>query len=442
MARPKTIPFRETLRKLFPAALLLTLARETGAVLRRRKVDIVCLFWTVILGSGRGRGRTLTGMRCEYEKVTRQTLSSSAFQKRFTAGFVRFLKRAVSVAFGQVKGLNRPLEGPLAAFHDVLLTDGTVIRLHDLLEKSFPGSRTNHSKAALKYHPVMSIRGEGEQSVRITSGRRNDGPVLKIGRWVKDRLLIFDLAYFRYHLFACITRNKGFFLSRLKSSANPTIVGENRPHRGRGASLVGQCLRDVLGTLTGQILDVRVKVAFSRRLYKGGTRRDRQTLRVVGLHDEATGEYHLYMTNVPPDKLAAEDVGPVYACRWLVEQMFRRLKSHYRLEDMPSRKKETVEALVYCAILTMLVADELLHAVRLKLAVVDERLKRMRWAALFERFAGELLLIVTQPRRAVRFLERMIAHMVVAEAPDPNLQRAGLLRAVEKRTYKYRSNSL
>ncbi len=32
----------------------------------------------------------------------------------------------------------RGLEGPLAAFRDVILTDSTVIRLHDLLEKRFP----------------------------------------------------------------------------------------------------------------------------------------------------------------------------------------------------------------------------------------------------------------------------------------------------------------
>lgn len=441
MARPKTIAFRETLRKLFPVALVLTLARETGAVIRRRKVDIDRLFWTLVLGAGGGRKRTLTGLRCEYEKVTRQTLSSSAFQKRFTAGFVRLLKRAVAIAFEQVKGLGRALEGPLAAFRDVLLTDGTVIRLHDLLEKAFPGSRTNHSKAALKLHPIVSIRGEGQQSVRITCGRRNDGPVLKVGRWVKDRLLMFDLGYFRYHLFACITRNGGFFLSRLKSSANPTIVGQNRPHRGRADPLVGKRLLDVLGSLAGEILDVTVEVAFSRRLYKGATRRDTQNLRVVGLHDEATGKYHLYMTNVPTDKLAAEDVGLVYASRWLIEQMFRRLKSHYRLEDMPSRKKATVEALVYGAILTMLVAEELLHAFRLKLAAVDERLKRMRWAALFERISGELLLIITQPVQAARFLERIVAHIIVTEAPDPNIHRPALLEAVETRSHSYRSKS-
>jgi IS4 transposase len=39
---------------------------------------------------------------------------------------------------------------------------------------------------------------------------------------------IFDLAYFKYRRFALINENDGYFVSRLKKSANPVITEELR----------------------------------------------------------------------------------------------------------------------------------------------------------------------------------------------------------------------
>jgi IS4 transposase len=103
-----------------------------------------------------------------------------------------------------------------------------------LLEKAFPACRTNHTKAALKAHVVLGVRGNGDHSVKVTSERVHDGPVFTVGPWVRDKLLLFDLGYFRYQLFDCIARNKGFFLSRLKVNANPLITathGASSPGR-------------------------------------------------------------------------------------------------------------------------------------------------------------------------------------------------------------------
>jgi IS4 transposase len=218
----------------------------------------------------------------------------------------------------------------------VILTDSTVIRLHDLLEKRFPACRTNHTKAALKAHTIMSVRGVGEQSVKVTAEREHDGPVFRVGPWVRDHLLMFDLGYFRYQLFACIGRNGGYFLTRLKANADPTIVAVNRVHRGRAISLVGERLRDVVPRMQRQVLDVDVEVRFPRRRYGGRIHRDTQRLRVVGLLNRETGDYHLYVTNVPTEKLPAEDIGATYSLRWQIELLFKTLKTHYRIEDMPS----------------------------------------------------------------------------------------------------------
>lgn len=438
MARPAALPIRPVLRKLFSHAWIARTARDTGAVVRKRKVDIAAFFWTLVLGFGAGRSRTLASLRRTYEKTTGQTLEESSFYDRFTDGLVRLLKRAVAQALESAVGVGRALRGPLATFRDVVLTDSTVIRLHDLLAKAYPACRTNHTKAAAKAHVILSVCGAGHQSVKLTSERLHDGPVFRVGRWVKDRLLLFDLGYFRYQLFACITRNGGYFLSRLKGHANPLIVEMNRKHRGRAVGLVGKRLREVSDRLEREIVDVWVEVAFPRRRYAGQIRRGTQRLRVVGIRDGAS--YHFYVTNIPPEKLAAEDIRATYALRWQIELLFRELKSQYRLEQLPSGRRAVVEALLHAAILTLIVSRRLLALLRERLGVLGERVPTQRWAALLQAVSQDLLLILLAPTKETELLLARVSETLLHEAIDPNRRRPSLLQSVEERSHRYRSN--
>jgi IS4 transposase len=436
MTRGRSSDIRRELRKVIPESLVNELARETGAVQRQRRVRIHDLVWVLVLGFAVGRKRTLAALRRRYERASGQTIEESSFYDRFTPGLSKLLKRLLARAFEQALGVGRSLTGPLAVFRDVILTDSTVIRLHDLLEKRFPACRTNHTKAALKAHAIMSVRGVGEQSVKVTAERDHDGPVFCVGPWVRDHLLMFDLGYFRYQLFASIGRNGGYFLTRLKGNADPMIVAVNRRHRGRAISLVGQRLRDVVARMQRQVLDVEVEVRFPRRRYRGRIHRDTQRLRVVGLLNRETGQYHLYVTNVPPEKLAAEDIGATYSLRWQVELLFKELKTHYRIEDMPSSKRVVVEILLYAALLTLVVSRRLLALVRRRLAAMADRLPEQRWAAVFASVAHDLLTVVTRPLGAARLLLRAVDKVLLHEAVDPNAARHGLLVSVEQRTHR------
>ena len=102
--------------------------------------------------------------------------------------------------------------GVLEGFRDVLVADATVVKLHRLLARRFPGTRRNSSPAAAKLHLVMSGSGGGAHKVKVTGERANDHRTLQMGPWVEGRLLLFDLGYFRYQLFDCINRNGGYFI--------------------------------------------------------------------------------------------------------------------------------------------------------------------------------------------------------------------------------------
>ena len=267
MARSRTEDsIEERLYQLFPTSWLEDLARETGVLQWRRKVDPVGLFWTLVLSFGVGPTRTIAALRRAYASATGICLSASAFYDRFTAPLVVFLQTACERALGQLEIGGPCPQGVLSNFRDLLIADGSVLRLHDMLAARYPACRTNHTRAAAKLHLVMSVFGASEHRVRLTGERASERKALRIGDWVRDRLLLFDLGYFRYALFATIVDHGGFFLSRLKDGCNPTVVAV---HASGGRQWVGCPLQEVLVGLRRPVLDVEVEVSYKKRPYRG-----------------------------------------------------------------------------------------------------------------------------------------------------------------------------
>ena len=408
------------------------LARLSGLVRRRRKVEPIALFWTIVLGFGAGREKTLAGLRRAYERSTGATLVPSAFYDRFTQSLAVFFRFVVEELLEQMQETEASFQGVLQSFRDVVATDSTLVKVHDLLERRYPACRTNHTRAAAKLHVVMSVKGRGPRSVKVTSGRQHDGPVFQVGRWVRDRLLVFDLGYFRYQLFDCIDRHGGYFISRLKENANPRITA-TLP-QGRSGRLVNQKLRDVLARLRRDVLDLEVEVAFRRRKYLGRQSAASRTLRLVGVRNADTGRYHLYVTNIPPDRLTAGQVALVYTSRWQIELLFKEMKSCYRLEDLPSRKPHIVEALLYATLTTLVVSRRLLQAVREALRKRQRIIPEGRWAAIFTTVSAAILDLVLAPPELARLTAQRTETMLLHEAIDPNLSRQLLMARVENGT--------
>ena len=174
------------------------------------------------------------------------------------------------------------------------------------------------------------------------------------------------------------------------------------------------------------MLDVEVEVRFKRRAYRGKRAQARRTFRLVAIRDEETGDYHTYLTNVPPNRLSADDVALAYKARWQVELMFKACKSEFRLDQLTAQRKAAIEALVYASILTMLVSQQLMTYVRSKLTEPDARRVTFgRVAVALRAFGQELLRAITQPveRAEAALLERLLTR----EALDPHQSRPSLL---------------
>lgn len=410
------------LHDLFPEDWLREKAREFGVVERHRKIDPVVLFWTLALGFGIGTQRNLASLRRAYEANTGASIAPSSFYDRFTPELVAFVKACVMHGLAQTSDPVRPLADRLSGFGDVVVADGTLLRLNEDLAGTWAGVRTNHSPASIKLSVVTSLLGDGPRSVGLHPGRKADVDTLSVGPWVRDKLLLFDLGYYKFQKFDAIERNKGFFISRVKENANPEIVGVNRRWRGRAATLEGKRLKDVLKNLDRGVIDAEVEVSFRRRTYGGKRSGTTMKLRLIGIKNQDTGKYHLYFTNVPPERMSAEEIATMYGARWEVELLFLEMKKAYSLDVLPSTKPEIVETLVYVGILTLLVSRRILGTIRRRHPDKAHRMTNLRWAEV-------------HAATAHKTLEKVLAHvglhiddfeyidLLSGEALDPNDER-------------------
>ena len=249
MARAQSTPLRTALSRMFPTALLKRLALSTGTVRRRRRVDPVQLFWVVVLTLGSGRSRTFADLRRSYERVTGTQLSASSFYNRFTPAFTRFLKEVLESRVGEASSPEREdrsrLGGnpgcPLRRLYSHPAPRRSGLLLAGLPDESHLGGRED------AHGPQCPGPGTAPDEDHLRAGARRPGSA---GRpVVKGRLLLFDLGYFRYALFAAIHQQGGFFLTRLKDNANPTLRCLHRRYRGPSAwrSRDWDCARSVPG---------------------------------------------------------------------------------------------------------------------------------------------------------------------------------------------------
>lgn len=414
----------QLLTDLFPAAWLRETAREVGFVRRIRKIDPVAFFWVLVLGFGTGAQRTLAGLRRGYESVTAKTLVPSAFYDRFTPACVAFLRACFTRGLDAlVRHTSVALGAQLRAFQDLVVADGTLIRLHDRLATQFPGVK---NAAELKIHVVTGI-SQNTKSIQLCAGKTPDVTILRVGPWVRDHLLLFDLGYFKYQLFSRIRRNGGYFVSRIKTSTNPTIVRVLRTHRGRARDVTGQRLREVLTTLRREVLDVEVEVAFHRRAYRGRSAPATEVFRLVGIRDAETGRYHCFLTNLTPEQLSAEEVAAVYRARWTVELLFKELKRLYQLDVITSASPVVIEALVLATLLTMVVSHRILHHLRsLVPPDLGRRLTPLRWAEVFVAWAARLLERVLD-QAGIAHADLALFAFMLFDGLDPNVHRNRLL---------------
>lgn len=408
--------------RLFPAEEIREAAKVTGFTQRLRKIDAALFFWNLILGFSCSVQRTLAGLKRQYQQIADTEIAPSSFFGRFSPNLVCFLRRLLQDALA--KFATPALPGTLGTlFKDISIFDNTIVTLSKSLLGIFPGTAT---EAAAKITVVLSVASQTARSVAIHAGNVAEIKTIKIGAWVRDHLLLFDLGFFKYGFFAKIVEFGGHFISRLRDDANPVIVAVNRLHRGRAIDLVGKSLKEIRDSLKRQEIDAIVEVEFRRRGYAGAEgRRERITFRLVGVRDEAIDAYHFYLTDLPPETLPAEQIANLYRGRWFIEMLFKELKSRYALDVIQTSSREIVEAMIYAALLTLTVSRAMFLKYQAHYRRANQRLTTARWSIMFYENVSQLMVRILRKSGINPDLNQLLAQSLM-EAGDPTPHRERL----------------
>lgn len=412
---PKDSLFRAIgqLTEAVPADLLRELAKETGFAQRIRKIDPALFFWNLVMGFGISMEKTMAALHRRLETISDTDLVPSSFFDRFNTRLVAFLEVVLKHLLETMASSNLP-RSTLQQFKDVFIFDNTIVRLQDALAEVFPGSGI---PAAAKISVILSVACESVKRVTIHAGNKADIKTIRLGTWVKDHLLLFDLGYFKAALFHRIKTWGGHFITRLRKDIDPVILRNNISCRGRAVSMEGKKLSAVLPKLKRGILDVDVVMPCSFRKYAGKVRATTVEIRLVGIMNEESGEYHLYLTDLPSDAFPAENIAALYAGRWAVELLFKELKSRYALQTVVTTKPEVAKAMIYSALITLAISRRLFVAYRDAMTPSGKVVSRGGWSIFLAENAKDVLRVILRSG-GIDFTEEQLWNLALREAFD------------------------
>ncbi|AKB36307.1 Mobile element protein [Methanosarcina siciliae C2J] len=416
----------DSLREMFPEEWLRQTAKETGLIKRERKIDPVVIFWVLTLSFGVRLQRTLASLKREYEKKANNTISDSSWYYRFTPELVEFLHQCVIHGIEELaKDPGRKLGKKLENFQDVLIQDSTIVRLHSSLADKFPATRSRTVAAGIKVGVMVSAVANGPKTVALYSEKTAEIKTLKIDPWIKDRILLVDLGFYKTQMFARVEENGGYFISRIRKNMDPVVVSINEGiPKTMCKDFMEKPVSECIKQLSGKDIDAIVKIAFKRRSYKGKQKRDEMLVRLVAVYNEEDEKHHIYITNIQKDVLNTKDIAKLYGARWDIELLFKELKSKYALDVLETKNVQVIEALIWTAILTLIVSRRIYSLVRNSTAHPEKmaRYTQLRWSTIFAENASDLLTVIFQRCGIQRNFETVMS-VYESQALDPHVNR-------------------
>lgn len=211
--------------------------------------------------------------------------------------------------------------------HKLLSIDSTTIALSLSL---FDWARYKRSKGAVKLHLVLDHDGYLPHYAVLSDGKEADIQAARKMSFAPGTMLVFDRGYADYHWWLSLTRQKVFFVTRLKDNADYEVV-EKRPVPEKG-----QVRKD--------------EVIF---LFQLGEEAKDCFLRRIEVWVEEKRETLVFVTNHLT--LAAGTVAAVYKERWQVELFFKALKQSLKVKTFVGTSENAVQPQIWTALIAMLV---------------------------------------------------------------------------------------
>ena len=201
--------------------------------------------------------------------------------------------------------------------------DSTTI---DLCLSLFPWAHFRKTKAAIKMHTLLDLRGFVPTFISLTTGQVHDVNVLDILPLEKDSVIAIDRGYVDFTRLYTVNLFPAFFVIRAKSNF-------------RCRRLNSQKVDKTLGLRSDQRIVLTTKK--SRAAYP-------EALRRVSYVDLNTKKRFVYLTNI--FTVPAISVANIYKQRWQVELFFRWIKQHLRIKTFYGTSPNAVKTQIWTAV--------------------------------------------------------------------------------------------
>ena len=207
----------------------------------------------------------------------------------------------------------------------VYALDATTI---DLCLNLFEWAPFRSTKAAVKMHTLLDLRGAIPAFIHISDGKMGDVNVLDLLPIEAGAFYVMDRGYLDFARLYKLHQSGAFFVTRAKRGMNARRVYSTKTDR-----------------TTGVMCDQRIALNgfYVAKNYP-------EHLRRIRFKDPQSGKTLVFLTNnttLPPLMIAA-----LYKNRWQVELFFKWIKQHLRIKRFLGTSENAVKTQIWCAVST------------------------------------------------------------------------------------------
>ena len=218
----------------------------------------------------------------------------------------------------------------------VYALDATTI---DLCLSVFPWAHFRTTKAAVKLHTLLDLRGSIPTFIHISDGKMHDVNVLDLLLPEAGAFYVMDRGYVDYQRLYDLHLGSAFFVTRAKSNL-------------KFSRIYSKPVDKMLGLKCDQT--IRLTGFYSARDYP-------EKLRRIKYHDSKADKTLVFLTN--NFSLPAMTIADLYRCRWQVELFFKWIKQHLRIKSFFGTSENAVKTQIWIAV-----------AVYVQVAIIKKRL--------------------------------------------------------------------
>ncbi len=201
--------------------------------------------------------------------------------------------------------------------------DSTTI---DLCLSVFPWAPFRTTKAAVKMHTLLDLRGNIPTFIHISDGKLHDINVLDVLVPEAGAIYVMDRGYLDFKRLHTFHQASAFFVTRAKSNMDARRVYSATTDRSIGV------MCDQTIALNGY---------YSSRDYPAHLRR-------IRFKDPETGKALVFLTN--NFALPATTICALYKARWQVELFFKWIKQHLRIKRFFGTSENAVKSQIWIAV--------------------------------------------------------------------------------------------